>query len=67
MLTILGAVFRIPWKTLEPGMSFFIPCLPNPDHERVLKAEAIRWKKCIVCKRVIEGGKYGLRTWIVEC
>lgn len=66
MLMVLGAIFRIPWKTLEPGMSFFIPCLDIAPHVRVLEVEANRWKKRIVCKRVIEGGKYGLRTWIVE-
>lgn len=66
MLIVMGAMFLIPWKSLEPGMSFFVPCLDIAPHMRVLKAEASRWKKRVVCKRVIEKGMYGLRTWVVE-
>jgi hypothetical protein len=66
MLTVLNAVFLIPWKTIEPGSSFFIPCLDIAPHVRVLEAEAKRWGKRICYKRVIESGKYGLRTWVVE-
>jgi hypothetical protein len=62
----MGAMFRIPWKTLEPGMSFFIPCLEEAPYTRILEAEAKRWGMRVVCKRVIEAGKYGLRTWVVE-
>lgn len=66
MLTVMGAMFRIPWKSLEPGMSFFIPCLDIAPHVRVLKAEANRRGKRVACKRVIEKGMYGLRTWVME-
>ena len=66
MLTVMGAVIRIPWKTLEPGMSFFIPCLEIAPYKRILEAEAKRRRLNIVCKRVIEKGMYGLRAWIVE-
>jgi hypothetical protein len=62
----MGAIFRIPWKTLEPGMSFFIPCLEIAPYTPILEAEAKRRGKRIVCKRVIEKGIYGLRAWIVE-
>jgi hypothetical protein len=66
MLKILNAVFLIPWKTLEPGMSFFVPCLSIAPYVQILEAEAIRWRKSIVYKRVVENGKYGLRVWIRE-
>jgi hypothetical protein len=66
MLRVLGATFLIPWKSLEPGMSFFIPCLDIAPHVRVLEAEASRWGKRVVSKRVIEKGMYGLRTWVVQ-
>jgi hypothetical protein len=66
MLVVMGAMFRIPWKTLEPGMSFFIPCLEEAPHKLILEAQAKRLGKRVVSKRVVENGKYGLRTWVVE-
>jgi len=67
MLRVMGAIFRIPWKKLEPGMSFFIPCLDEAPYTRILETEAKRRGLRVVSKRVIENGKYGLRTWVVEC
>jgi hypothetical protein len=60
-LTIL-----LPWKKLEPGQSFFIPCLDRKVHAKTLQKEADRLGISVVIKQVVENGKYGLRVWRVE-
>jgi hypothetical protein len=66
MLKILNQTILIPWMKLEPGMSVFIPCLDRRRHIRTLQKEAARIGYKVVCKQVIENGKYGLRLWRVE-
>ena len=60
-LTIL-----LPWKKLEPGQSFFIPCLDRKVHAKTLQKEADRLGILVVIKQVVENGKYGLRVWRLE-
>ena len=60
-LTIL-----LPWKKLEPGQSFFIPCLDRKVHAKTLQKEADRLGISVVIKQVVENGKYGLRVWRLE-
>jgi hypothetical protein len=47
-------------------MSIFIPCLDRKRHKKTLVVEAERLGYKVVCKEVIEEGKYGLRLWRVE-
>jgi hypothetical protein len=65
MLKILNLIYLVPWKEIEPGMSFFIPCLDRARHALELKKEAQRWGYKVICKQVVENGKYGLRLWRV--
>jgi hypothetical protein len=66
MLKILNQTILIPWTKLEPGMSVFIPCLDRKRHMKTLTQEATRIGYRVVCKQVIENGKFGLRLWRVE-
>jgi hypothetical protein len=66
MLKILNLIVLVPWKEFEPGMSFFIPCLDRQRHCMELKKEANRWGYEVICKPVVENGKYGLRLWRVQ-
>lgn len=65
MLKVLNLTILIPWEKIEPGMSFFIPCLDRKAHAKTLQKEAERLGFKVICKPVIEHGKYGLRTWRV--
>lgn len=66
MLKILNQTVLIPWTKLQPGMSVFVPCLDRKQHAEVLEAEASRLGYKVVCKQVVERGRYGLRLWMVE-
>ena len=66
MLEILNQIVIIPWKKIKPNMSIFIPCLDRKRHKKTLVVEAERLGYKVVCKEVIEEGKYGLRLWRVE-
>ena len=65
MLIILNQIFLIPWNEFEPSMSFFVPCLDGRKHAKTLKIEAERRGYKIICKQVVENGKFGLRVWRV--
>jgi hypothetical protein len=65
-MQILNLTVKIPWVSIEPGMSFFIPCLDTEKAAADIKWEADRFRYKVVCKQVIEDGKYGLRCWRVE-
>ena len=66
MLTILNLTILIPWTEIEPSRSVFVPCLDRAYHERVLLWEAEKQGYKVVCKHVVENGKYGLRLWRIE-
>jgi hypothetical protein len=66
LLKILNQTIIIPWTKLDPGMSCFIPCLDRKQHTKTLLDEAKRIGINVVCKSVVEDGKYGLRLWRVE-
>jgi hypothetical protein len=66
LLKILNQTILIPWTKLDPGMSVFVPCLDRKQHIDTLLQEANRVGYKVVCKQVIEKGKYGLRLWRIE-
>jgi hypothetical protein len=63
---ILNLPLLIQWEKFKPNTSFFVPCLDRKLTERFVKAEARRLGLNVVCKQVIEKGKYGLRVWRIE-
>jgi hypothetical protein len=66
MLKVMNLTILIPWKKLEVGQSFFIPCLDRKAHCKTLQKEAERLGIKTVCKQVVENGRYGLRVWRLE-
>lgn len=65
-MRILNIPLLIEWEKFKPGTSFFVPCIDRRLTQRFVEEEAKRLKLNIVCKQVIEKGKYGLRVWRVE-
>lgn len=65
-MKILNLKVEIPWKQLEPGMSFFLPCLDSKTTADQLTWEAKLYKYTVLCKQVVEKGRYGLRCWRVR-
>lgn len=65
-MRILNIPLLIEWEKFKPGTSFFVPCIDRKLTQRFVEEEAKRLKLNIVCKQVIEKGKYGLRVWRVE-
>jgi hypothetical protein len=63
MLLILSTPIWIDWKNFRPETSIFIPCLDYRPVQKFVEAEATRLRMQIVCKRVIEKRRYGLRVW----
>jgi len=66
MLKILNLTILIPWEKLEPGMSFFVPCLDRKKHGEEVVKEAQRLGYKVIYKPVVEKGRYGLRVWRVQ-
>lgn len=65
-MRILNIPLLIEWEKFKPGTSFFVSCIDRRLTQRFVEEEAKRLKLNIVCKQVIEKGKYGLRVWRVE-
>lgn len=65
-MKILGLPLLIEWDKFKPGTSFFVPCLDRKLTQRFVETEARRLRLNVVCKQVVEKGKYGLRVWRVE-
>ena len=63
MLRLLSTPIWIDWKSFQPGASFFIPCLAYKEAQDFVEKEAFRLRMQVVCKRVVERGRYGLRVW----
>ena len=63
MLRLLNLSVWIDWGSFKPGTSFFIPCLNRAEAEVFVREEAERLRMQIVCKHVVELGRYGLRVW----
>lgn len=63
MLLLSSLSIHIEWEKFKPGTSFFIPCLNRKEVEDYVRKEAARLRFQVVCKAVIERGKYGLRVW----
>jgi hypothetical protein len=63
MLRLLNLSIWIDWLSFRPGTSFFIPCLNRLEVQDYVEQEAYRLRMQIVCKHVVEKGKYGLRVW----
>ena len=65
MLRLLNLSIWIDWGKFTPGTSFFIPCLDYRPVQEFVEKEAFRLRMQVVCKRVVERGRYGLRVWRV--
>ena len=63
MLTILNLPLLIQWEKFKPGTSFFVPCIDRKLTQRFVETEAARLEIKVLCKQVVEKGKYGLRVW----
>jgi len=63
MLLLSSLSIHIEWEKFKPGTSFFIPCLDRKEVEAYVRKEADRLRIPVVCKAVVERGKYGLRVW----
>jgi len=63
MLKIMNLPLLIKWEKFKPGTSFFVPCIDRALTERFVTTEARRLQINIICKHVIEKGKYGVRVW----
>ena len=66
MLTILNLPLLIQWEKFKPGTSFFVPCIDRRLTQQFVEAEAARLEIKVLCKQVVEKGKYGLRVWRVD-
>lgn len=66
MLTILNLPLLIQWEKFKPGTSFFVPCIDRRLTQRFVEAEAARLEIRVLCKQVVEKGKYGLRVWRLD-
>ena len=65
-LRVFNLPIAIKWEKFVPGSSFFIPCINRGKVERDVIKEANRLQINVLCKHVIERGRYGLRVWRVE-
>ena len=63
MLTILNLQLLIQWEKFKPGTSCFVPCIDRRLTQRFVETEATRLGIKVLCKQVVEKGKYGLRVW----
>jgi hypothetical protein len=66
MLTILNLPLLIQWEKFKPGTSFFVPCIDRRLTQRFVETEATRLGVKVLCKQVVEKGKYGLRVWRLD-
>jgi hypothetical protein len=66
MLTILNLPVLIQWEKFKPGTSFFVPCIDRRLTQRFVETEAKRIGVEVLCKQVVEKGKFGLRVWRVD-
>lgn len=62
-MEVMGLPVLIEWGKFQPGASFFIPCIDRRAAQRFITREAERMRLNVVCKQVVENGKYGLRVW----
>lgn len=65
-MRILNIPLLIEWDKFKVGTSFFVPCIDRKLTQRFVEEEATRLQINIVCKQVIEKGKYGLRVWRID-
>jgi hypothetical protein len=66
MLRIMNLPVKIEWSKLEVNGSFFIPCLDTKAVAESVSREGARHRYSVVCKQVVENGRYGLRCWRIE-
>ena len=66
MLTILNLPLLSQWEKFKPGTSFFVPCIDRRLTQRFVETEATRLGIKVLCKQVVEKGKYGLRVWRLD-
>ena len=63
MLRLLNLSVWIDWGSFKPETSFFVPCLNRIEVEHFVRKEAERLRMQVICKHVVEKGRYGLRVW----
>jgi len=63
MLKLMNVPLLIQWEKFKPETSFFVPCIDRALTERFIQTEARRLGLTVICKHVIEKGKYGVRVW----
>jgi hypothetical protein len=57
--------YRVNWKKLKKGYSFFVPCLDPENAKKEILCTTQRLRYNILTKVVIEDGIRGLRVWRV--
>jgi hypothetical protein len=63
-MMILGQTLLIEWHKLQPGTSFFVPCVDRAAVQKQIVKEAKRLKiERLIFKHVVENNIYGLRVW----
>jgi hypothetical protein len=65
-MKIMGLPLLVEWDKFKPGTSFFVPCVDRRLTQRFVEEEARRLRINVICKQVIERGRYGLRVWRVD-
>jgi hypothetical protein len=66
MLKIMNLPVKIEWEKLVVNGSFFVPCLDTKPVEEFINCEGARRRYSVICKQVVEKGRYGLRCWRLE-
>lgn len=65
-MKLLNLTIQIPWRTLDVGMSVFVPHIDPTAAERLIVRRAEELEMTVVCRTRIEGGRLGLRFWRVS-
>tara|TARA_R110000787_G_scaffold252774_2_gene358221 strand:- start:196 stop:396 length:201 start_codon:yes stop_codon:yes gene_type:complete len=56
----------LPFSSMEPGDSFFIPTVKAPDLLYAIESGAKRAKVRVKALVVVEGDLMGVRTWMLS-
>lgn len=55
--------YKLRWRSLRSGDSFFIPCLDYARAKKKIHKHARMWGVTVLAKGVIESDIKGLRVW----
>jgi len=62
-MLVEGIKYRLKWRALKLGESFFIPCLDQDSATQRVSKEASERGLTMFVKAVIEHGVKGIRAW----